>query len=32
MINELKGDLEVFGKLINASRVPLRDDYKVTGI
>lgn len=27
-----KGDLEEFGKLMNASHVSLRDDYEVTGI
>lgn len=27
-----KGDLEAFGKLMNASHVSLRDDYEVTGI
>ena len=27
-----KGDLEEFGKLMNASHISLRDDYEVTGI
>ena len=27
-----KGDLEAFGKLMNASHISLRDDYEVTGI
>lgn len=27
-----KGDIETFGKLMNASHVSLRDDYEVTGI
>ena len=28
----VKGEIELFGKLMNASHISLRDDYEVTGI